>query len=258
MQNNLKESQYANSSNLSKRINLHERFSTNKYDFKRWVFDQIYTSESKNISELGAAQGDLWLQNKDRIPESWHITLSDFSEGMMDEAKTNLAELGNQFDFRVFDAQMIPFEEESFDIVIANHMLYHVPDIPKALVEIKRVLTPDGYLFAATNGISHMQELFNLIRIFKPDFGRAGQSFTLENGRDFLKDHFENLKIIPYENSLIVTELEPLIDYFRSSISFYEFNQKEIQQIEEKISYEFRSNGKIEITIDVGLFIASS
>ena len=41
--------------------------------------------------------------------------------------------------FEEIDAQSIPFEDETFDAVIANHMLYHVPDRPKAIGRNKRV-----------------------------------------------------------------------------------------------------------------------
>ncbi len=151
---------------------------------------------------------------------------------MIAEAKTNLAELAKQLDFNVFDAQMIPYSDESFEIVIANHMLYHVPDISKALAGIRRVLTPDGCLFAATNGVSHMQEFHDLIRIFDSDYFGFSQSFTLENGRDILKSHFEDVNLLRYENSLIVTEVMPLFDYLLSTINLNELDEEQIRQIE--------------------------
>lgn len=58
----------------------------------------------------------------------------------------------SRFNFKIVNAESIPFEEESFDVVIANHMLYHVPNINKALKEINRVLKSEGILFASTVG----------------------------------------------------------------------------------------------------------
>ena len=75
-----------------------------------------------------------------RIPSTWDITLSDLSSGMLDSAWRNLVVTGRNYKFKEIDAQEIPFEDETFDAVIANHMLYHVPDKPKAIAEIKRVL----------------------------------------------------------------------------------------------------------------------
>ena len=49
--------------------------------------------------------------------------------------------------FEKIDIQSIPFEDNSFDMIIANHMLFHVPDLNKALLEVKRVLKERGYFY---------------------------------------------------------------------------------------------------------------
>lgn len=51
---------------------------------------------------------------------------------------------------KIIDIQNIPYEDNSFDLVIANMMLYHVPDLPRALAEVGRVLKPEGKLYTAT------------------------------------------------------------------------------------------------------------
>src|SRR5712692_2449028 len=81
--------QYKNAANLNARIALHRRFSMNKYEFQRWVFDQFSI-------------------HAERIPEKWDITLSDFSPGMLQEAQQNLAGIGRHFTFQRIDAQSIP------------------------------------------------------------------------------------------------------------------------------------------------------
>ncbi len=94
------------------------------------------------------------------------IALSDFSPGMIEEAQHNLADAGRPFAFERIDAQAIPFADASFDMVIANHMLYHVPDRPQALAEIRRVLRPGGRLYAATGGANHLREIGELVQRF--------------------------------------------------------------------------------------------
>ena len=64
-----------------------------------------------------------------------------------------------RFTFEKIDAQSIPYRTDSFDAVIANHMLYHIPDLGKTLSEIRRVLKPEGHLYATTVGLNHMAEL---------------------------------------------------------------------------------------------------
>ncbi len=176
--------QYNNAQKLEARIQLHQRFSTNTYDWQRWVFDHLTNPPESRILELGCGPADLWRKNADRIPENWHITLSDFSPGMLQEARQYLQGTTQDFSFQHIDAQSIPFEDAHFDAVIANHMLYHVPDRAKALAEIRRVLKPGGRFYAATN-------------------------FKLENGEAELAIHFSHVHLHPYDNALVVTEVQP-------------------------------------------------
>ena len=62
------------------------------------------------------------------------------------------------------DAQSISYEDEIFDAVIANHMLYHVPDRMKAIAEIKRVLKWGGRFIATTVGSHHLKEMNNWLQ----------------------------------------------------------------------------------------------
>ena len=71
--------QYQDASNLNARIQLHRRFSVNKYGLPRWVFDQLDFSSTSRILELGCGPANLWRENLDRIPKGWDITLSDLS-----------------------------------------------------------------------------------------------------------------------------------------------------------------------------------
>src|SRR5829696_7402642 len=186
----LKTDQYKDATNLNARLTIHERFSTNSYGWFQWVFDTlIKLPVDAKILELGCGPGYLWKENAGRIPVEWNITLSDFSAGMLDAAWRNLVVTGRAFQFKEIDAQSIPFEDETFDAVIANHMLYHVPDRPKALQEIKRVLKPGGTLIAATVGDKHMKEMMGYLQQVHVDniWKSYAISFTLENGFEQLK-----------------------------------------------------------------------
>ena len=106
--------------------------------------------EYSNVLELGCGNGLLWMNNEESINETLSITLSDFSEGMLQSARQNIN--NKNIKYQVIDIQDIPYENESFDIIISRHMLYHVPDIDKALSEVKRVLKPGGKFYVSTNG----------------------------------------------------------------------------------------------------------
>src|SRR5215207_10478349 len=154
--NYLKNNQYKDASNLAARARLHSRYSRNPYGWFKWQFDLYQFAPDARILELGAGAGWLWAGNADRIPAGWQITLSDFSPGMLDEQRKALSDVPHAFQHEEIDAQAIPYADATFDAVIANHMLYHVPDRAKAIAEIRRVLKPTGTLYTATNGLKHL------------------------------------------------------------------------------------------------------
>ncbi len=258
-QNYLKTEQYKDSSNLDTRVNIHARFSTNPYGWFNWVFDALakLPADAK-ILELGSGPAYLWTNCSSRIPAGWDITLSDLSSGMVDAAWRNLVVSGRNFNFKEIDAQSIPFEDETFDAVIANHMLYHVPDKAKALAEIKRILKPGGHFFATTVGDNHLKEITNWFRrIHKSEvWDSFANLFTLENGLDQLKPFFPNVTLSRYEDNLHVTELEPLIAYFRSGVRAGELSDEEFAKLQVDLENELKEKSRIFITKDSGLFEA--
>ena len=255
----LKTDQYKDASNLTARATIHDRFSTNQYGWFNWVFDALKKlPPHARILELGTGSGLLWKSIGDRTPAGWDITLSDLSAGMLDSAWRNLVVLGRAFQFKEIDTQSIPFVDETFDAVIANHMLYHVPDRAKAFAEIKRVLKPDGYFFAATNGENHMREMmdwFGRIQI-NHVWGKPSAGFMLEYGAEQLDQFFRSVTLSRYEDSLQVTELEPLMDYIRSMMRADELSETEFAQVQAQLKKELKEKGRIFITKDSGLFEA--
>ena len=212
--------QYANVDNLNVRIRLHERFSTNTYGWQPWLYEHFAIAPGMRVLELGCGPGNLWLENLERVPEDVEIVLSDFSEGMLGRAQEALKEAGPRFDFKVVDAQEIPFDDDSFDVVMANHMLYHVPDRPKTFDEIRRVLKPGGRFYASTGGKAHMQELHTLMGRFDTSLLSWGKSaaaaFCLENGAEQIGEFFEHVSMHRYEDGLRVTDADMLLAYILS------------------------------------------
>jgi SAM-dependent methyltransferase len=125
------------------------------------------------------------------------------------------------FAYLIHHAQALPYPSSTFDAVVANHMLYHVPDKPRALSEIRRVLVPGGRFCAATNGKDHMRELRELSRKVKPEaerqIGSVTASFTLENGAHLLWPWFPRLTCVRQENALRVAEVGPVLAYLAST-----------------------------------------
>ena len=252
----LVEDQYADSSNLNARQQLHRRFTTNDVNWFEWVLQQFDLPPDGRLLELGCGPGDLWSENADGIPSNWTITLSDLSPGMVQDARENLRDVSHDFEFESFDAQEIPFADETFDAVVANHMLYHVPDLDAAYREIRRVLKPGGRLYAATNSQDNMQELYDFVNEFQPGGatrGAGADSFRLENGRDQLAEHFESVELRVLDNGLRVTEAEPLVGYACSGLVDDDLDQKEFAEYAER---RFEEDGPLDVSKETGMFVA--
>jgi SAM-dependent methyltransferase len=182
--------------------------------------------------------------------------LADLSLGMLQEARQNLGGSLGEFTFVEADAQAIPFPDTSFDGVIANHMLYHVPDRETALAEIRRVLRPGGHLYAATNGQAHMREVRDWVQRWVPDTQRWSFAFSLETGQEQLERWFPSVTLHRYEDTLVVTEAEPLIAYVRSGYAGSAVSGDPLTELTAFVRQELAAHGAIRITKDTGLFEA--
>ena len=249
--------QYKDASNLNARIQLHRRFSTNQVNWYHWVFDQYDIAPGSRILELGCGPALLWRENLNRVPDSWDMTLTDFSPGMLQEAQNNLHGSDKHFTFGIVDAQSIPFETNSFDVVIANHMLYHVPDRAKALQEVRRVLRPAGRFYAVTNGEDHLLEILQLRQRAGLDLPSrvASSPFTLENGGEQLAPWFADREQQLFHNSLVITETEPLVAFVLSTIKQEEGIGK-VEGLRQLIDQELAQHGTINVQLVSGMFIA--
>jgi ubiquinone/menaquinone biosynthesis C-methylase UbiE len=255
----LKSDQYKDSSHLDARIVIHQRFSSNSYGWFKWIFDPLLDLPANaRILELGCGPGLLWKENIDRIPAGWNITLSDLSSGMLDAARRNLVVTGRAFQFKEIDAQSIPFEDETFDAVVANHMLYHVSDRPKAIAEVNRVLKPNGRLLATTVGENHLKEMMNWYRQvhISNTWESFANPFILENGLEQLTPFFSDVKLSRYDDNLRVTEVGPIVAYIRSSIRATELSEEELAQLQQDLEKQLQEKGEIFISKDSGLFEA--
>lgn len=227
MENSLK-SQYQNASNITSRIRLHNLYSQNKKGWFPWVFEQCQIQPGMHILEIGCGNGSLWSENASLIPgKDIHIVLSDISRGMIRDARRMLLPHSGhnisrdaRFSFQVFSADHIPYEDNTFDLVIANHVLFYCEDIPAVCREIQRVMKPAGRFLCSTYGSHHMKEITDLVQEFDSRIVLSGDKlydqFGLENGAQILHSFFHQIEIQTYPDELIVDSAEPLIEYILS------------------------------------------
>ena len=252
--------QYKTAENLNARGNLHS-YNTNKTDWNNWCFSQMQIPNKAKILELGCGTGDFWYKNRHYLKNGGSITLSDFSIGMLESTKKKLDKVDYNFTYEVIDAQDIPYGNECFDIVIARHMLYLVPDIEKALSEIKRILIEGGTLYVTTNTHDSMAELNALVEKFDSKMGLhnngMGDRFDMEGGYLLLNKYFGEVKTEILQGKIVVDDAEPIVAYKAStvkgsSILVGEKKQQFMKYVEDYI----KKNGNLSITTKACIFKA--
>lgn len=251
--------QYHNATNLRVRIQLHHLYSTNPVEWFSWLRGQIDFSRINRLLELGCGNGDLWVGNMIDL-RNREFFLSDLSEGMLEDAKLRL---NDDFSFMQIDAQNIPFKRDFFDAVIANHLLFYLPELDQGLEEIIRVLKPHGILYASTYSTNHMKEITELAQEFDSRITLSQTSlpsiFGKENGEEILSHYFQNVERRDYADTLVIDQAKPIVDYIVSCHG----NQNEILsgRIGEFYSFikkKIDDQGSITVTKEACLFIATN
>lgn len=214
------EKQYKNSNSINARIELHQRFSENTWGWFRWIYSKLNIQRGMKVLEVGSGNGQLWADNIDYLPDNVEIILSDISTGMMRSARKKLKGKEHIFTYNCFDFNEIPYVNESFDIVIANHALFYAKDRENTLHEIYRVLKKGGQFCCSTYGEGHMKEIELLVKEYDEKIAlsevKLYDIFGLDNGLADLSTLFDDVNIVRYEDNLVVTQLKPLINYIYS------------------------------------------
>lgn len=209
------EKQYQTSKNLDTRISIHEKYSTNLQPFGDWIMSHYDIKPGFRILELGCGTGDMWKGKSGFLPDGVYLVLSDFSVGMLETVKRNTAEFEN-VEYRIINIQDIPYEDDSFDVVIANMMLYHVPNLNRGLSEVRRVLKPGGEFYCATYGEHGIMEFVNDTLREYGISGEIGKTFTLQNGTATLNSHFDKVQRLTREDGLAISCVNDFVDYVLS------------------------------------------
>ena len=231
MENNVS-LQYKDSKNLNQRISIHDKYSTNKQGFGNWIFSNYKILKGVSILELGCGTGNMWIKRNKEIDMASKIVLSDISLGMIEESKKNLS-MYSKIEYKNINIENIPYEDESFDIVIANMMLYHVSNIDNALKEVRRVLKKGGVFYSVTYGENGIVPYLATILSSCGMKDNSNKNFTLQNGKSYLDKVFNDVIRLDYEDSLEVTNVDDIIDYLYSLSSITNLNLKSKDIIKE-------------------------
>jgi ubiquinone/menaquinone biosynthesis C-methylase UbiE len=244
--------QYATDNNLATRIRTHELYTEPKLDFIDWVLGQISWRGDELVVDVGCGAGAYVAAVQAR---AHRYIAGDLSYGMLQTVTAPV---------RVnLDAQRLPLAGGRVDVLLANHMLYHVPDKEQALAEFARVLRPGGVLLAATNSAHNMRELPALAQ----QIARLARDmtplhypldFTLENGAALLQRHFSHVEREGVASALVFREAQPLIDYIATSPQymggFEEGDELPWQILRELVEAEIAAQGAFRVHKLTGVF----
>jgi ubiquinone/menaquinone biosynthesis C-methylase UbiE len=150
--------QYKSNQHLQTRIEIHQKYTIGA-SLENLVDVALALQPSESLLDIGTATGTFPIRLRN-LGHVGRLVGLDFSSGMIEEAKKHQANV----EFIVGDAMALPFLEPAFDVVTARHMLYHVPDIAKALLETKRVLNPQGRFLALTNANGYLGDYWAVIQ----------------------------------------------------------------------------------------------
>jgi SAM-dependent methyltransferase len=252
--------QYRDGSRLAARAQLHVKYGTGPVAWYPWLASQIAWPRRARVLEVGCGPGWFWVEATAHLRPDLDLTLTDLSDGMVTEARAQVR--GSRSGRAVAltaDAQALPFDPDEFDVVVANHMLYHVPDPALAVAELARVLRPEGTLLAATNGHRHLRELGEIRRAV---FGGtdslldAARAFGIESGEPLLRECFGAVEWRAYEDELVCTDPADVLAFIGSAPPADGATEAERRELEAVVAERFDAGGGVlRITKESGAFV---
>jgi SAM-dependent methyltransferase len=194
------------------------------------AFEAVVALAPRRVLEVGCGPGDFAARLQ---AAGIAVVALDQSEQMVALARER------DVDARLGDVQALPFAAGEFDVAVANFMLYHVPDLDRALAELTRVAPR---LVAATNGYDQLREMWELVG---RDLGDRRELFMRETGERLLAAHYDDVRLIDLPATVEMTA-DDMRHYIAHSVAH--------RQLAERVP-DFA--GARTITASTAVFVAS-
>jgi SAM-dependent methyltransferase len=260
---------YSTDEALAVRLRTHKNYTQPQLDFITWVVERISWRGDETVLDIGCGDGAYVEPVCTRLTGGGRLLSADLSLGILRDVSAK-AFAGQPRLFNA-DAMSIPLPDACCDVVLANHMMFHVPLQERALAEFRRVLRQGGRLLAATNALNSMKTFVTEIIAAAQALGYdwdiplspAIKRFALENGGAIIEPFFPSLKRDIVESCLVFPQATPAVDYVHSMRHFYIPQLPQglawealVQQVARQIEAQVAEQGEYRVSKTTGVFVA--
>ncbi len=245
--------QYGDDRNLAARQSIYA-YQRPHLDLYNSSLDLAELTGDESILDAGCGNGR-YLETLRARGHRGPVFGADLSAGMLRTARP----VNTGVPLLATDVQALPFPAGSFDVVLAMHMLYHVPDRARGLAEIRRVLRPGGVALVLTNSESHFRELDDVlmaaaVATVDESHVRSRASITLfksESAVAELEAVFADVTQHDFAAELLVDAVEPVSAYARSMGMFVTDEADELEpvlaELERRVAETIAAEGAFRI-----------
>ncbi len=217
---------YMDAEAFAVRQRTHDIYSVPRLDFPRWALSRQHNWRGDEwVLDINPANGTYFEAARELWPQGRYVA-ADLSYDILKTAYRH--PLADDIQMIVHETHRLPFANHCFDVILANHMLHHIPHLEATLAELHRILKPGGVLLAATHSQFTMSEFDTLTRraltllghpplTHESVYGRFIEGFSLENGAVTLARHFRAVARYEMPSALVFKEARPVIEYLNSS-----------------------------------------
>ncbi len=241
---------YQQTNRLQIRADYQAKFRSAPQPFVDWVLDHLPIKGNERVLDAGCGTGAYLFPLAQRLPQGT-VTGIDIVPEMIDLLRSKLDDDSN-IQLQQADIQQLPFEDQTFDLVLANFVLFHVEDIFKAISECKRVLKPGGVAVFAT-GTSQLSRLDTIHRTALKQLGFSKKvihsshpvkRFSLENGADYLRHHFSWFEQFLLHDQRQVPTVQDVLEYYQAGMIEWAFEQAQIDITEDQLKQLYQLVGE--------------
>ncbi len=202
---------------LETRIEAHRRYSEHSLDFFAWVVDQIPWRGGEIVLDVGCGNGVYFSYT---IRHAHRVVALDRDASMLAASRSRHVE---RVHLLQGEATALPVPPATFDVVFANHVLFFVEDIDRALDEAHRVLKAGGIFVTTTNTAQSQQALYALHAQVLHRLGRLAappvhSRFPLEEGAKRVQARFGQVEVHRHENAFLFPTVDAAMRYYLSGL----------------------------------------